>query len=88
MTNESADVLAQALRALGGCPPARDLELVAAALLRGPEDLARELVEAGAGGPEGGRAWQRLAAAAEGRGSAFVLLDLVVAVAEAGAARA
>jgi hypothetical protein len=74
VTGESKKLLCAAVRALGGCPDRRELELVREALLRGPDDLVAELRRPGL---EGFGAIADLVQA--NGGSAFTLLDLCAA---------
>jgi hypothetical protein len=81
---DSESTLLQALAVLGGAPSPRDLDLMAPALLAGPADLAAELRAAGAGGPDGEQAFNRLTALLEERGAfelGLTLLDLVTVAA-------
>jgi hypothetical protein len=75
VTSDSTRLRVAAIRALGGLPTVRELELVREALLRGPDDLVAELRLA----CEGGRAFDELAEVVAARGgSAFTLLDLLM----------
>lgn len=78
LTSDSAGMLRAALRALGGNPTHGELATMAAALERGPADLADELSLAGQTGADAEAARERLMSIAP-PASAFVLLDLMVA---------
>jgi hypothetical protein len=71
-------MLIAAVKALGGRPDPRELELVRAALLAGPADLVADLELAIAGGSEEAHEkWVELAAVvAAGGASRFTFLDL------------
>ena len=78
ISERSARTLVAAMKALGALPDPRELELVRAALLRVPGDLADELQLAMAGGSEEAhQVFMRLAEIAESGGaSRFTFLDL------------